>query len=330
MKLSRLMAPLATGAIFVGSAGWLLSQRNAAASTTAIVLGVGSPVITAERSGTSIGVIVAGTMYVFDAGDGVVRRIMEAAPKLAALHVERLGPVFLTHLDPDHTLGLAGLLYYHNFYGGRLVGTGDTGVPLTIYGPGPVKPPAADREGIGVSGVVDHLRGAFAQTPFAPGIVGSNLRFSAVVQTTEIEPGVVYQDSHVTVTAFKVDHKAAISFGFRIQTADRLIVISGDTRPVDAVIDACKGCDLLFHEVFGMDFGAAGPSARCRDTGEAFFCNGQGHTSARELGELAQRARPKQLVVYHSVQISSEKAFLETIGKAFSGKVTLARDLDIF
>jgi ribonuclease Z len=177
----------------------------------------------------------------------------------------------------------------------------------------------ADREGIGINGVMDHLKAAFAQQPWAAGMVGDNLGFSPVVRSTEIAPGVVYKDANVTVTAFEVAHKTAIAFGYRVQTADRVIVISGDTRPVQAVIDACNGCDLLFHEVFGLRFGPEGP------TGSA-----QGHTSAEELGELARRARPKHLVIYHDVGISSKDAGLNAIRKAFSGNVTFAEDLDTF
>ncbi len=290
-----------------------------APSTAAIVFGLGSPNINAERSGTSIGIVAGGTVYLFDAGAGVERRMMEAAPKLAALHVQKLGPVFLTHLDMDHTLGLAALLYYHSIVSpGRLGGASDTGAALTVYGPGPVGPPAADRPGIGISAVMDHLRAAFAQQPWAPGIVGSDLKYNPVVHSIEIEPGVVYRDSLVAVTAFKVAHKTAIAFGFRIQTADRVIVISGDTRPVDAVVDACNGCDLLFHEMFGVDFGPSGPQDAA-----------QGHTSAVELGEIARRAHPKHLVIYHDVNYRQQAA-MEAIRKAFSGEVTFARDLDVF
>jgi ribonuclease BN (tRNA processing enzyme) len=78
------------------------TSRNASA---AIVFGVGSPPLTAERSGTSIGIVADGTLYIFDAGAGVERRIMEAGPKLAALKVQKLGPVFISHLHSDHTLG---------------------------------------------------------------------------------------------------------------------------------------------------------------------------------------------------------------------------------
>src|SRR5262245_62116508 len=122
---------------------WLLSQAPAVQKpqvpTAAIVFGVGSPNINAERSGTSIGIVAGGTLYVFDAGAGVERRIMEAAPKLAAMGVGKFGPVFLTHLDMDHVLGLAALLYYHDFAATGQLSTADPdrgAAALTVYGPG--------------------------------------------------------------------------------------------------------------------------------------------------------------------------------------------------
>jgi ribonuclease BN (tRNA processing enzyme) len=39
------------------------------------------------------------------------------------------------------------------------------------------------------------------------------------------------------------------SYGYRFDTPDRSIVISGDTNPTQATIDACRGCDVLIHEV---------------------------------------------------------------------------------
>lgn len=120
------------------------------------------------------------------------------------------------------------------------------------------------------------------------------------------------------MSAFAVSHKSPNSFGFRVQTADRVIVMSGDTRPSDAVVQACNGCDLLFHEVFGKRFGPQGP------TGAA-----QGHTSAEELADVAKRARPKRLVIYHDVQLNHERG-REIIEKSFSGEVIFARDLDLY
>ena len=119
----------------------------------------------------------------------------------------------------------------------------------------------------------------------------------------------------MTVSAFEVVHIPG-SFGYRIQTNDRTIVISGDTIPVDAVVTACNGCDLLFHEVYGLTGDPNNPTASY-------------HTNATALGELARRARPKHLAVYHDVRVPRE-AGLTAIAKAFSGKVTFANDLDVF
>jgi len=216
--------------------------------------------------------------------------------------------VFISHLHMDHTLGLAALLFYHSMSSEYLeLGGGE----LPVYGPGP-----ADGA-IGIRELIDHLRAAFSSTP-SMYQQWNNPPEGPQVHPIEIKPGIVYRDSAVTVTAFEVTHKTPIAFGFRVQTADGVIVISGDTRPVDAVVDACNGCDLLFHELSGLEFGPNGPQGAA-----------QGHTSAEELGVLAQRARPKHLVIYHDVQTPHEAAQLR-ISKSFHGKVTFARDLDVF
>ena len=331
MKSRDLMflAPTAlalTSALVVSQVSPALSQPpDPFATTAAIVLGVGSTNIDAERSGTSVGIVVGGTLYVFDAGPGVERRILEARPKLEAMKVQKLGPVFISHLHIDHTLGLAALLFYNNLSGNlsaldgvtRIPGDGrlQTGGQLTVYGPGPARGARGIRE------LIDGLRASLFSPVVAPGIKeeGQAGRDGPQVEATEIKPGVIYKDSNVTVTAFEVEHKTPIAFGFRIQTPDRVIVISGDTRPSDAVVKACNGCDLLFHEVYGMRFSPGGPTG-----------NAQGHTSAEELGVLAGRARPKRLVVYHDPLSVQGLGGLDLIRKAFSGEVSFARDLDIF
>src|SRR5688572_12083530 len=71
MRSGSSFAFIVTAAVVFGSAYPIPSQelpRSAPAATTAIVFGVGSPNINAERSGTSIGIVVGGTLYLFDAG----------------------------------------------------------------------------------------------------------------------------------------------------------------------------------------------------------------------------------------------------------------------
>ena len=60
----------------------------------------------------------------------------------------------------------------------------------------------------------------------------------------------VFHDANVTVEAFVVKHGAwEQAFGYKFTTADRTIVISGDTAPSPAIAEQYKGYDVLVHEV---------------------------------------------------------------------------------
>src|SRR5690606_27495116 len=73
------------------------------------------------------------------------------------------------------------------------------------------------------------------------------------VRAHEIRPGIVYEDENVTVKAFLVDHgDVGQAFGYRFETPDRTIVISGDAAPSQSIVDNCAGCDVLIHEAYSM------------------------------------------------------------------------------
>jgi ribonuclease BN (tRNA processing enzyme) len=281
-----------------------------------VILGDGTPVISANRSGTSVGIVVRGTLYVFDAGPGVLQRTFEARERLN-LGIRELGPVFITHLHSDHTLGLPDLLYYPDL--GMQTGPvqhGRGAAFLKVVGPR------------GLKAMMEHLAAAWsedrqirAQSPMQADNALANRVNGAVVN--EVSAGVVYSDSNVTVTAFEVAHgdwKQA--FGYRVQAPDRVIVISGDTRPTDAVVAACDGCDLLLHSVHGGEGVFTGND-------QAYFRDF--HTSAVQLGVLAQRARPKVLVLYHQAFAGRRAADLVAqVMASFKGPVLSARDLDVY
>ncbi len=55
------------------------------------------------------------------------------------------------------------------------------------------------------------------------------------------------------------------------------------------------------------------------------------HTSANELGEIASRAKPKLLILYHVLFWgSSEETVLEEVRENYSGEVVLGQDLDVY
>ena len=138
----------------------------------------------------------------------------------------------------------------------------------------------------------------------------------------------MYKDGNVTVTTFSVKHGewGPRAFGYRFQTADRTIVISGDTSPTESVVEQCNGCDTLIHEVY-TEAGYAKASPEWQRMRRAY------HTSTRQLGELATRARPGLLILYHqSYQFteSTEEDLMREMRAVYRGRFVSGHDLDVF
>jgi ribonuclease BN (tRNA processing enzyme) len=150
------------------------------------------------------------------------------------------------------------------------------------------------------------------------------------VHAREISPGTVYKDQHVTVKAFLVKHgDVPQAFGYRFETPDRTIVISGDAAPSQSVIDSCNGCDVLIHEAYSMmTYNAV--SSRYQDYRRKH------HTSSREVAEIATKARPGLLILYHRAnpggvgRPNPEQALLEEVRQLYGGKAVIGHDLNVF
>jgi ribonuclease BN (tRNA processing enzyme) len=285
-----------------------VSPRPAADSTRLVVLGTGTPNPDPERSGPALAIVSGGRAYLVDAGPGIVRRAARAARDrgLPELDAARLDLVFITHLHSDHTVGLPDLLH-----------TGwvsDRPVPLRVYGPP------------GIREMTAHLTAAWKEdirirTVGPQPSTKEGWKFVATV----VKPGVVYRDSNLTVTAFSVSHTNwEHAFGYRFDARDRSIVVSGDTHPVEAVVRACHGCDLLVHEVYDPERLAVRPPEWRR-------YHAGSHTSASELAELATRARPRLLVLYHQLYWGgSDEDLVRQVHAGYSGAVVSAKDLEVY
>ena len=112
-----------------------------------------------------------------------------------------------------------------------------------------------------------NLREAYAADLDARTATRDDMRGYEVV-ATEIDPpesGLleVYRDPSVVVRAFRVRHGDVPALGYRFDAGGRSFVVSGDTAPCDAVVEACSGCDVLLHEVYcAQGFAALSPSQR--------------------------------------------------------------------
>ena len=109
---------------------------------------------------------------------------------------------------------------------------------------------------------------------------------------------------------------------YRFDTPDRSIVISGDTSPAQATIDACHGCDVMIHEVNSLAWLAKRPPAF-----QAFAA--KYHTTSAQLADLATRAKPRLLILYHVQAFSPDEVFKEMVDR-YNGHVVVGRDLDVY
>jgi ribonuclease BN (tRNA processing enzyme) len=290
-----------------------------ASRTQIVLLGTGNPPADPDRSGPATAIVVNGTPYLVDFGAGVVRRAKAAVADrgIAALEPTNLRVVFVTHLHSDHTVGYPDLILTPWVLGRRAA--------LEVYGPAGLK---AMTEHLLEAYSVDfeersreHALGLFTLGTFPEG---------HRVNAHEVSAGVVYKDSNVTVTAFPTKH-ALESYGYRFDTADRSIVISGDTNPTQATIDACHGCDVLIHEVLTAEWLAKRPD----------FQNyaARYHTTTAQLAELASQAKPRLLILHHaSISMrpavdpvrSTPAQLLSEMASRYSGHVVVGRDLDVY
>jgi ribonuclease Z len=138
-----------------------------------------------------------------------------------------------------------------------------------------------------------------------------------------VEPGVVYRERDLKVTAFAVHHGSwPQAFGYRIDTPDRTIVLSGDCAPSPALLDACNGCDILLHEVYSL------VDAKRPEPGWIEYLR-EFHTSSTELAQIAAKTKPKLLVLYHQlIRGTTDEALVREVRKGYHGRVVSARDLD--
>lgn len=279
--------------------------------TQVVILGTGTPILNPDRSGPAVAVVVNGAAYLVDFGPGVVRRAAAAArdKQIAALTPRNLKIAFATHLHSDHTAGLADL-YLSPAVEGRAW-------PLELYGPP------------GIADMAHHIQAAYLKDMIVrtQGLEHGNANAYSI-NAHEITPGIVYQDANVKVTAFAVEHGSwDFSYGYRFDTADRSIVISGDTGPTQKVAAACHGCDLLLHEVYSTLWFE-------QRTADGKKYHSTFHTSATQLAGIAAAAKPKQLILYHQLFRETDDpdaVLIEELRKAgYKGAVSSAHDLDIY
>ena len=266
------------------------------------LLGTGCPQVDTRRLGPSQIVRHQGGTYLVDCGSGVTQRLYAAGSSGADIDA-----VFFTHLHSDPTVDLFQLII-SSWHQGR-------DRPHLIYGPKGTKRY--------VKGLLKLWEPEFKQR------IAHELRSSTVALSAdviEIEEGEIFRAGDLSVTAVDVDHfPVRPAFGFLFETPESRLAISGDTTYCPALIKACKGFDVLVHEVF-IHRGESHQMETREDLGSRNVMSY--HTASDVVGHVAREAEVGVLVLSHFVPTRfDEEALLHQVCADFDGPILVGEDL---
>jgi ribonuclease BN (tRNA processing enzyme) len=145
------------------------------------------------------------------------------------------------------------------------------------------------------------------------------------VNVQEIKEGLIHQDELIKVYAFRVEHGSwKHAYGFRFETPDKVIVVSGDATYSESLIKNARDCDILVHEVFSQ-IGLDRREDRWKKYHSTF------HTSPEQLGRIAQKVKPKLLVLNHQLTFGETlDGLMAEVRKYYNGSIVQGKDLDVY
>ncbi len=299
----------AAAVLLSGALRGLARAQPTRPKTRLILLGTaGGPRPRKTRVPSSQVVLVNRAAYVFDCGIGVATQLARADVPLSSLR-----HVFITHHHSDHNAE----------YGPLLLTAWGSGLrtPVDTWGP----PPLAHMTDLFLQMNDYDIRTRTAdegRLPLAPLIRPHELK----------QAGVVLREDGVVVTCAIVDHPPVTpAFAYRLDSPDRSVVISGDTKPSDALIRLAREADVLVHEVLW-------PGAVDRLVSSAYNAPAlkksilSHHTPAQEVGRVAAEARVKTLVLSHFVPAEdpeiTEQMWTDAVRRGgYRGPVIMGKDL---
>jgi ribonuclease Z len=295
-------------------------------SLIAHLLGTSASRPTVERNVASVAVHREGETLMFDCGEGTQRQMMRYGISFS------LQDIFFTHMHADHLLGVIGLIRTMALQGRtdvlRLWGPkGTTRVLKRVEGLGferatfPVEilevddGQSIDRTGYAIRAfAVDH-RGALS-LGFAIVEEERKGRFNPdKARALKIPEGPLWGRLHRGLSITLDDGRTIDSSELvGAKRSGRTVVITGDTRPCAATIDAARGADLLIHEAtFGDE-----EAERAIETG---------HSTAREAGQIACEAGVRRLVLTHfSARYSRDASDLEEQARSVFPNTVIGKD----
>jgi ribonuclease Z len=258
-------------------------------------LGTGGAVPSARRNSASVLGARGGERLLFDCGEGTQRQMQRS------LGLVQVDAICFTHFHADHFLGLPGLLKTYDLT--------ERERPLTIYGPRGLRDLIAS-----LGRVVGRVGYKLELVEIEPGeaipLDGAELRPFAVEHSVRANgyalveatrPGRFDPAAALALGVEEGPAFAALQRGETVPAGNgpvepaqvmgearpgRTVVLTGDTAPCRATVEAARGAELLVHDASFSEEEAQ----RAADTG---------HSTVGQAAAVAREAEVKLLALVH-------------------------------
>ncbi|MEL6254893.1 MAG: MBL fold metallo-hydrolase [Bacteroidota bacterium] len=282
-------------------------------------IGTASP-MPGERVQTGTAIIVNGHFFIFDVGDGVVQKAENMG-----LPLDRLDGIFITHWHSDHMMDLPSLISRS-----WLLGRNNE---LHLYGPD-----GTDTLNQAINQFL-HIENSHRLAHHGPETMDLT-KARAIPHEFKNVPNakeVIYQQDGITITAFDVNHEPIEpAVGYAIEYKGKKVVLSGDTKKNEMVLEMAQDADVLVHEVIlnslirkmELELKKAG----MKRNGKIVHDIQDYHTTPAEVADIAHKAHVKKLVLHHFAPppdlILIKNIYKQEL-KGFGGEIHFSNDGDL-
>jgi len=275
----------------------------------------GTPTPTDSRFGTCFCIETGGQHLLIDCGPAATWKL-----KREGIHPTQVSHLFITHHHFDHVADIPCFALCRWDQGADLI------PPLVVRGLAPTKrifEQYFSEEGCFAGDIHARLNDPGSQSVFANrgGILP---RKRPSFDIADIVPGFEMEGNGWKISTARARHADPWleTIAYRMETADGVIMFTGDTQPVPPIAELAKGADVMV--------------ANCWDVQDAMDANGEwdGQTGTLDAARMAAESGASHLILAHMgpnlCKLEVQEQARHEMGKFFGGKISFSSEGDTY